>query len=87
MNLRQIIGRYPSEQVPGLLKLIREFINCELQLYIGETHLRSWEEEAMRLQAQDIAMKLRAPPWSFDVDELDYLCDNAQEIIAEMNRF
>ncbi len=87
MNLQQIIDRCSSEQIQQLLRLIREFINCELQLYIGDTHLRSWEEEEARIRAQEIAMKLRAPPWGLSVDELDFLCDNAQDIIDELNRF
>jgi hypothetical protein len=87
MNLQDIIRRYPAQQTTELSKLIREFINCELQLYIGDTHLRSWEEEESRLRAQKIATILRGPPWEMSVDDLDYLCDNAQGILNELNRF
>jgi hypothetical protein len=71
--------------VADFVKLIREFINCELQLYIGDTHLRSWAEEEARLRANDIAMKLRAPPWELTIDELERLSDNAHEILKELN--
>lgn len=87
MNLHELIRRYPSEQISDFNKLIREFIECELTLYIGDTHLRSWEEEEARIRAQDIAMELRAPPWQLSIDELDYLCENAQDVLNELNRF
>jgi hypothetical protein len=87
MNLQELINRYPSQLIPEFTKLIREFIESELQLYIGDTHLRSWEEEEARLRAQKIAMILRGPPWGLDVDDLDFLCDNAQYILNELNRF
>ncbi|GDX62830.1 hypothetical protein LBMAG34_3640 [Candidatus Saccharibacteria bacterium] len=86
MNLQDLIGRYPSEQIDELKRLIREFINCELQIYIGDTHLRSWEEEDSRLRAQKIALVLRGPPWGMSIEDLEYLCDNAQEILNELNR-
>ena len=86
MNLQDLIGRYPSEQIDEFKRLIREFINCELQIYIGDTHLRSWEEEESRLRAQKIAMVLRGPPWGMSIEDLEYLCDNAQEILNELNR-
>jgi len=86
MNLKELSERYPSEQVLELNKLVREFINCELQIYIGDTHLRSWEKEESRLRAQKIAMVLRGPPWKMSIEDLEYLCDNAQEILNELNR-
>jgi hypothetical protein len=86
MNLQELSERYPSEQLLELNKLIREFINCELQIYIGDTHLRSWEKEESRLRAQKIAMVLRGPPWKMSIEDLEYLCDNAQEILNELNR-
>lgn len=86
MNLQDLIGRYPIEQIDEFKRLIREFINCELQIYIGDTHLRSWEEEDSRLRAQKIAMVLRGPPWGMSIEDLEYLCDNAQEILNELNR-
>lgn len=86
MNLQDLSERYPSEQVLELNNLVREFINCELQIYIGDTHLRSWEEEESRLRAQKIAMVLRGPPWKMSIEDLEYLCDNAQEILNELNR-
>jgi hypothetical protein len=86
MNLKELSERYPSEQVLELNNLVREFINCELQIYIGDTHLRSWEEEESRLRAQKIAMVLRGPPWKMSIEDLEYLCDNAQEILNELNR-
>jgi len=73
--------------VADFVKLIREFINCELQLYIGDTHLRSWAEEEARLRASEIAMQLRAPPWQLNIDELEYLCDNAQDILNELKGY
>lgn len=86
MNLQELIDRYSSEQIPELFKLIREFINCELQLYIGDTHLRSWEEEESRLRAQKIAMILRGPPWNMSIEDLEYLCDNAQNTLNYLNK-
>jgi hypothetical protein len=86
MNLKELSERYPSEQVLELNNLVREFINYELQIYIGDTHLRSWEEEESRLRAQKIAMVLRGPPWKMSIEDLEYLCDNAQEILNELNR-
>jgi len=86
MNLQDLIGRYPSNQIDEFKRLIREFINCELQIYIGDTHLRSWEKEESRLRAQKIAMVLRGPPWKMSIEDLEYLCDNAQEILNELNR-
>lgn len=86
MNLQDLIGRYPIEQIDEFKRLIREFINSELQIYIGDTHLRSWEEEDSRLRAQKIAMVLRGPPWGMSIEDLEYLCDNAQEILNELNR-
>ena len=86
MNLQDLSGRYPSEQIDEFKRLIREFINCELQIYIGDTHLRSWEEEDSRLRAQKIAMILRGPAWEMSIEDLEYLCDNAQEILNELNR-
>jgi hypothetical protein len=86
MNLQDLSGRYPSEQIDEFKRLIREFINCELQIYIGDTHLRSWEEEDSRLRAQKIAIVLRGPPWEMSIEDLEYLCDNAQEILNELNR-
>ncbi len=85
MFLHELTSRYHTNQVADFVKLIREFINCELQLYIGDTHLRSWAEEEARLRANDIAMKLRAPPWELTIDELERLSDNAHEILKELN--
>ena len=85
MFLHELTGRYHTNQVADFVKLIREFINCELQLYIGDTHLRSWAEEEARLRANDIAIKLRAPPWELTIDELERLSDNAQDILNELN--
>jgi hypothetical protein len=83
--LHELTSRYHTNQVADFVKLIREFINCELQLYIGDTHLRSWAEEEARLRANEIAMQLRAPPWQLTIDELDWLCENAQEILKDLN--
>jgi hypothetical protein len=85
MNLKELTNRYSGKKYIEFLGLIREFIECELQLYIGDTHLRSWSEEAMRQQAQEIAQKLRAPPWQLTIEELEYLCDNAEDIIKELD--
>jgi len=85
--LHELTSRYHTNQVADFVKLIREFINCELQLYIGDTHLRSWAEQEARLRANEIAMQLRAPPWQLTIHELDKLCDNAQDILNELNEF
>lgn len=87
MNLKELIKRYPADQLPNFLASLREFINCELQLYIGDTHLRSWAEEEMRIRANEIAMELRGPPWHLSIEDLDFLCENAQDILNELNRF
>ncbi len=85
MFLHELTNQYHTNQIAEFVNLLREFINCELQLYIGNTHLRSWADEETRLRVNEIALKLRAPPWNLTVRDLDKICDHAQSLLNEIN--
>jgi len=84
MNLESINENYSKDQLPELHNLLKSFLLCEIQLIIGDTSLRSWEKEDMRLMALDVAKKLRAPPWNFKIEELVLLADDANNILDQL---
>ncbi|MCX6806412.1 MAG: hypothetical protein NTY56_03125 [Patescibacteria group bacterium] len=84
MDLESINENYSKDQLPELHNLLKSFLLCEIQLIIGDTSLRSWEKEDIRLQALDVAKKLRAPPWNFKIDDLLLLADDANSILDQL---